>query len=94
MAEGLKKERLVCERDGAINRVRVLESEVGDARRRIGERDEKCVFDFPIACFLFCPRWVELMTISVRRLHQADTQYQVRSAQLRVGRVCAHVYSV
>ena len=51
MAEGLKKERLVCERDGAINRVRVLESEVGDARRRIGERDERCVFDFPIACF-------------------------------------------
>jgi len=39
--EALKKERLVCERDAAVNRVRILESEVGDARRRIGERDEK-----------------------------------------------------
>ncbi|KIM90094.1 hypothetical protein PILCRDRAFT_171861 [Piloderma croceum F 1598] len=40
-AEALKKERLVCERDAAANRVRVLESEAVDARRRIGERDEK-----------------------------------------------------
>lgn len=41
VVEALKKERLVCERDAAVNRVRILESEVGDARRRIGERDEK-----------------------------------------------------
>jgi chromosome segregation ATPase len=40
-ADALKRERLLCERDAAANRVRTLESEVGDARRRIGERDEK-----------------------------------------------------
>jgi hypothetical protein len=45
-AEALKKERLVCERDAAANRVRVLESETVDARRRIGEREEKSVFLF------------------------------------------------
>jgi hypothetical protein len=43
-AEALKKERLVCERDAAANRMRVLESEAVDARRRIGEREEKFVF--------------------------------------------------
>jgi len=43
VAEALKRERLMCDRDAAINRVRVLESEIGDARRRIGERDEKYV---------------------------------------------------
>jgi hypothetical protein len=48
-AEALKKERLVCERDAAANRVRVLESEAVDARRRIGEREEKSVF----SSFLF-----------------------------------------
>jgi len=45
-AEALKRERLVCERDAAANRVRVLESEVVDGRRRIGEREEKSAFLF------------------------------------------------
>jgi hypothetical protein len=50
VAEGLKRERLVCERDGAANRARILESEVGDARRRIGERDEKSVSTLGFPC--------------------------------------------
>ena len=55
VAEALKRERLVCERDGATNRARILENEVGDARRRIGERDEKSAF-----CSLFV-HWSVLM---------------------------------
>jgi hypothetical protein len=43
-AEALKRERLVCERDAAGNRTRTLENEAIDARRRIGERDEKLIF--------------------------------------------------
>lgn len=47
-AEALKRERLVCERDAAGNRARTLENEAIDARRRIGERDEKSVFSCPL----------------------------------------------
>ena len=79
-AEALKKERLVCERDAAANRVRVLESETVDARRRIGEREEKSVFlFFPFLDFVFIS---SSDRFSVGRLHQANIQYHVGFARL------------
>lgn len=41
MEESRKNERLLTERDSAENRARTLGNEVTDARRRIGDRDEK-----------------------------------------------------
>lgn len=39
--EALKAERVLGERDVALNRVRTLENEVTDGHRRVADRDEK-----------------------------------------------------
>jgi hypothetical protein len=75
VAEVLKRESPVCERDGAANGVRMLESEVGDGRR-IGERDEKSVF-----CTWPFLLESDLMAF-VHRLYHAHTQYQTYSSLL------------
>lgn len=63
-----RNERLLTERDSAENRARVLSNEMIDARRRIGDRDQK--YEYVSIAFHFSDiRW--------RRLHEAATRFQV-----------------
>lgn len=68
----------MCERDAAGNRVRTLENEAVDARRRIGECDEKSVF-------LLC-LFTYLCDQSICSISFADCTRQTRAFRYEVPR--------